>query len=106
MLTIPVIAYCDMIQMWLGLTLPSFAGSELIPPILGTAIFIYGGQPFLKGAVQEVRDRQPGMMLLIGMAITVAFAASAATTFGWLDLDFWWELASLITIMLLRHIAR
>jgi Cu2+-exporting ATPase len=103
LLTIPVIAYSDMIQMWLGLTLPSFAGSELIPPILGTAIFIYGGQPFLKGAVQEVRDRQPGMMLLIGMAITVAFAASAATTFGWLDLDFWWELASLITIMLLGH---
>jgi Cu2+-exporting ATPase len=103
LLTIPVIAYSDMIQMWLGLTLPSFPGSELIPPILGTAIFIYGGQPFLKGAVQEVRDRQPGMMLLIGMAITVAFAASAATTFGWLDLDFWWELASLITIMLLGH---
>jgi Cu2+-exporting ATPase len=103
LLTIPVIAYSDMIQMWLGLTLPSFPGSGLIPPILGTAIFIYGGQPFLKGAVQEVRDRQPGMMLLIGMAITVAFAASAATTFGWLDLDFWWELASLITIMLLGH---
>ena len=103
LLTIPVILYSDMIQMWLGVRLPSFPGSELIPPILGTAIFIYGGAPFLRGAVQEVRDRQPGMMLLIGMAITVAFAASAATTFGWLDLDFWWELASLITIMLLGH---
>jgi P-type Cu2+ transporter len=103
MLTIPVILYSDMIQMWLGVTLPSFPGSELIPPILGTAIFVYGGVPFLRGAVQEVQDRQPGMMLLIGMAISVAFAASAATTFGWLDLDFWWELASLITIMLLGH---
>ena len=103
LLTIPVIAYSDMIQMWLGFGLPTFPGSELIPPILGTAIFIYGGQPFLRGAAQEVRDRRPGMMLLIGMAITVAFAASAATAFGWLDLDFWWELASLITIMLLGH---
>ncbi|HKY48973.1 MAG TPA: heavy metal translocating P-type ATPase, partial [Acidimicrobiia bacterium] len=103
LLTIPVIAYSDMIQMWLGLTLPSFTGSDLVPPILGTAIFVYGGQPFLKGAVQEIRAHQPGMMLLIAMAITVAFAASAATTFGWLELDFWWELASLITIMLLGH---
>jgi Cu2+-exporting ATPase len=70
---------------------------------LGTVIFVYGGSPFLKGAVQEVRDRQPGMMLLIGSAITVAFVASLATTLGWFDLDFWWELAALITIMLLGH---
>jgi len=103
LLTIPVIAYSDMIQMWLGFSAPTFPGSELIPPVLGTVIFIYGGLPFLKGAVQEVRDRQPGMMLLIGMAITVAFGASAATSLGWLDLDFWWELASLISIMLLGH---
>ena len=103
LLTVPVIAYSEMIQMWLGVTVPSFSGSGLIPPLFGTAIFIYGGQPFLKGARQEVRNRQPGMMLLIGMAITVALGASAATTLGWLDLDFWWELASLITIMLLGH---
>jgi Cu2+-exporting ATPase len=71
--------------------------------VLGTAIFLYGGEPFLRGAVQEARDRRPGMMLLIGMAITVAFVASAATTFGLFDLEFWWELAALVTIMLLGH---
>jgi P-type Cu2+ transporter len=102
-LTIPVVLYSDMIQEWFGYTAPPFPGSQWIPPVLGTVIFVYGGSPFLKGAVQEARDRQPGMMLLIGMAITVAFAASAATTLGWFDLEFWWELAALITIMLLGH---
>ncbi|HKX74605.1 MAG TPA: copper-translocating P-type ATPase [Acidimicrobiia bacterium] len=102
-LTVPVVAYSEMIQEWFGYTAPAFPGSEWIAPLLGTAIFIYGGSPFLRGAVQEARDRQPGMMLLIGMAITVAFAASAATTFGLFDLEFWWELAALITIMLLGH---
>jgi P-type Cu2+ transporter len=82
---------------------PFVPGSEWISPVLGTAIFVYGGAPFLKGALQEIRDRRPGMMLLIGMAITVAFLASAATTLGWFDLEFWWELAALITIMLLGH---
>jgi Cu2+-exporting ATPase len=71
--------------------------------VLGTVIFVYGGSPFLKGAVSEIRDRQPGMMLLIGMAITVAFIASAATSVGWFDLEFWWELAALISVMLLGH---
>jgi Cu2+-exporting ATPase len=102
-LTLPVVFYSEMIQEWFGYTAPAFPGSEWIGPILGTIIFFYGGAPFLKGAVQEARDRQPGMMLLIGMAITVAFLASAATTLGWFDLDFWWELAALITIMLLGH---
>jgi len=102
-LTLPVIFYSEMIQEWFGYSAPSFTGSEWIAPILGTIIFFYGGLPFLKGAVQEARDGQPGMMLLIGMAITVAFLASAATTLGWFDLDFWWELAALITIMLLGH---
>jgi Cu2+-exporting ATPase len=102
-LTLPVIAYSEMIQEWFGYTAPSFPGSDWLAPVLGTAIFIYGGSPFLKGAVQEARDRQPGMMLLIGMAITVAFLASAATTLGWFNLEFWWELAALITIMLLGH---
>jgi Cu2+-exporting ATPase len=102
-LTLPVVFYSEMIQEWFGYTAPAFPGSEWIAPILGTIIFFYGGSPFLKGAVQEARDRQPGMMLLIGMAITVAFLASAATTLGWFDLDFWWELAALITIMLLGH---
>jgi Cu2+-exporting ATPase len=92
-----------MIQEWFGYTAPVFPGSKWIPPVLGTLIFVYGGAPFLRGAAQEVRERQPGMMLLIGMAITVAYLASLATTLGWFDLDFWWELAALITIMLLGH---
>ncbi|HEX9846878.1 MAG TPA: copper-translocating P-type ATPase [Acidimicrobiia bacterium] len=103
LLTIPVVFYSETIQGWFGYTAPSFPGSEWISPILGTVIFAYGGSPFLRGAVTEARDRQPGMMLLIGMAITVAFAASAATTFGWFDLEFWWELSALITVMLLGH---
>jgi Cu2+-exporting ATPase len=103
LLTLPVVFFSDTIQGWFGYTAPDFLGSELIAPVLGTLIFLYGGSPFLRGAVQEMRDRQPGMMLLIGMAITVAFLASAATTFGWFDLEFWWELAALITVMLLGH---
>jgi Cu2+-exporting ATPase len=103
LLTLPVVFFSEMIQEWLGYTAPTFPGSEWIAPVLGTVIFIYGGSPFLRGAVEEARDRQPGMMLLIGMAITVAFLASAATTLGWFDLEFWWELAALITIMLLGH---
>ena len=102
-LTLPVVFFSEMVQEWFGYTAPTFPGSDWISPVLGTAIFVYGGAPFLKGAVSEIRDRQPGMMLLIGMAITVAFVASAATTFGWFDLEFWWELAALITIMLLGH---
>ena len=102
-LTIPIIFYSPMIQEWFGYTAPAFPGSEWVGPVLGTVIFIYGGMPFMRGAAQEVRDRQPGMMLLIGMAITVAYLASLATTIGWFDLDFWWELAALITIMLLGH---
>jgi len=102
-LTIPVVFYSETIQDWLGYTAPDLPGSEWISPILGTVIFVYGGTPFLKGAIGEVSDRRPGMMLLIGMAISVAFVASMATTFGWFDLEFWWELAALITIMLLGH---
>ena len=102
-LTIPVVFYSTMVQEWFGYTAPSFPGADWISPVLGTAIFLYGGEPFLRGAVAEARDRQPGMMLLIGMAITVAFVASAATTFGVFDLEFWWELAALVTIMLLGH---
>jgi P-type Cu2+ transporter len=102
-LTLPIVFYSSMIQEWFGYTAPVFPGSEWVAPVLGTVIFLYGGAPFLRGAVQEARDRQPGMMLLIGMAITVAYLASLATTIGWFDLDFWWELAALITIMLLGH---
>jgi P-type Cu2+ transporter len=103
LLSAPVIFWSEMVQGWFGYSAPSFAGSDWIAPVLGTAIFVYGGSPFLKGAWQEATTRQPGMMLLIGMAITVAFLASAATTFGWFELEFWWELAALVTIMLLGH---
>lgn len=102
-LTILVVFYSETIQDWLSYAAPSFPGSEWIGPVLGTFVFFYGGSPFLKGALQEARHRQPGMMLLIGMAITVAFAASLATTAGWFELEFWWELTALITIMLLGH---
>ncbi|MGD2100930.1 MAG: copper-translocating P-type ATPase [Acidimicrobiia bacterium] len=102
-LTLPVLFFSETIQDWFGYAAPSFPGSDWVSPVLGTVIFVYGGTPFLKGAVREARDRLPGMMLLIGMAITVAFVASLATTFGWFDLEFWWELAALITVMLLGH---
>jgi P-type Cu2+ transporter len=102
-LTIPVIVYSAMVQDWLGFRPPAFPGSTWIPPVLGSVIMVYGGAPFLVGAWREARERQPGMMLLIGMAITVAFVASSATTLGFFDLEFWWELAALITIMLLGH---
>ena len=102
-LSIPVFIFSVMLQDLLGYTAPDVPGGEWIPPVLGTVIFIYGGQPFLAGAYHEARSRQPGMMLLIGLAITVAFGASLATEFGAFDLDFWWELAALIAIMLLGH---
>jgi P-type Cu2+ transporter len=103
LLTIPVVLYSEMFQDLLGYTAPTFPGSDWVSPVLGTVIFLYGGWPFLTGAVSELRQRQPGMMLLIGLAITVAFAASWATELGAVDLDFWWELAALISVMLLGH---
>ncbi len=103
LLSLPVVFFSETIQGWFGYTAPSFPGSELVSPVLGTIIFLYGGSPFLRGGWQEAVDRQPGMMLLIGMAITVAFVASATTTLGWFDFEFWWELAALITVMLLGH---
>ena len=102
-LAVPVVIYSEMFQRLLGYHVPDVAGSSWISPILGTVIFLYGGWPFLAGAVSEIRTRQPGMMLLIGLAITVAFVASWATQFGFVDLDFWWELAALIAVMLLGH---
>jgi Cu2+-exporting ATPase len=74
-----------------------------IPFLLGTVVFVYGGTPFLRGGVREIRDRQPGMMLLISLAIVVAYASSLASELGWFDLEFWWELALLIDVMLLGH---
>ncbi|MDQ3952765.1 MAG: heavy metal translocating P-type ATPase, partial [Actinomycetota bacterium] len=102
-LAVPVHYFSAMFQELLGYEAVTFPGSTLIPPVLGTVVFVYGGLPFLTGAVQEARARQPGMMLLIGLAITVAFGASVATELGAFDLDFWWEVSALIAIMLLGH---
>ncbi|MEC5198500.1 Cu2+-exporting ATPase [Arthrobacter sp. PL16] len=104
-LAVPVVAFSPMFTMLFGAMPPEFPGSALIAPILGTVIFVYGGAPFLKGGLTELMSRQPGMMLLIAMAISVAFIASWITTLGigGFDLDFWWELALLVVIMLLGH---
>jgi P-type Cu2+ transporter len=102
-LSIPVVVWAPMIQDWFGYTAPSFPGEQLLAPVLGSIIFFYGGWPFLTGAVQEMRPWRPGMMLLIGMAITVAYVASLATSLGVFDAEIWWELALLIAIMLLGH---
>jgi Cu2+-exporting ATPase len=102
-LTIPVVAYSEMVQEWLGFTPPQFPGSQWVAPVLGTVVFVYGGWPFLEGGLSEARARQPGMMLLISLAILVGFGASAASALGLFDLEFWWELALLIVIMLLGH---
>jgi len=102
-LAIPVVVFSQMFSDLLGYTLPS--GTAWISPVFGIIVFLYGGRPFLTGLYEELRARQPGMMTLIGFAITVAFVASLATSLGIgsLDLDFWWELALLIVIMLLGH---
>ena len=102
-LSIPVLLYSEMLQDWLNFSMPEFAGSGWIPPVLGTIVFIVGGRVFLEGGVQELRDRQPGMMALISLAISVAFVTSLLTTFDVLDMEFWWELVLLIDIMLLGH---
>jgi P-type Cu2+ transporter len=103
LLTIPVVIYSDHLQHWFVYTAPEVPGQAWISPVLGTVIYLYGGWPFLTGAVAEARQRQPGMMLLIGMAITVAYAASLTASLGWFDVEVWWELALLIVIMLLGH---
>ncbi len=102
LLAIPVVVSSEMVQEWFGYEL-TFWGADAIAPVLGTVIFVFGGRPFLTGAVFEIRERTPGMMLLIAVAISVAFAASWAATLGVGDLDFWWELAALIVVMLLGH---
>ena len=102
LLAIPVVVSSEMVQEWFGYEL-TFWGADAIAPVLGTVIFAFGGRPFLTGATYEIRERRPGMMLLIAVAISVAFAASWAATLGVGDLDFWWELAALIVVMLLGH---
>jgi Cu2+-exporting ATPase len=103
LLTVPILFWSEMVQDWLGYAAPSFPLADRIPAIFGLIVFVYGGAPFLKGGVAEVRDRAPGMMLLISLAIVVAFVSSLASEVGLLDLEFWWELALLIDVMLLGH---
>ena len=102
LLTVPIVVTSSMVMDWLGYSL-DFYGFDWIGPVLGSIVFIWAGWPFLSGGVQEARDRRPGMMLLIAMAITVAYGASVANSADWFDEEFWWELAALITIMLLGH---
>jgi Cu2+-exporting ATPase len=103
LLTIPIVAYSPEVQEWLGYRAPVFPGSDWLPAVLGTVIFLYGGLVFLRSATHELRGRQPGMMTLISLAISVALLASWAATLGLFEVDVWWELATLITIMLLGH---
>ncbi len=100
--SIPVLALSPMIQQWLGFEL-AFAGDKYVLAVLSTFIFFYGGYPFLKGLYDEVKDKAIGMMTLIGVAITVAWAYSVAITFGLPGMDFYWEMATLIDIMLIGH---
>src|SRR5688572_17626058 len=103
LLSIPVLLYSEMIQMWLGFTPPAFPGSAWIPFIFSLIVFGYGGVPFLKMAVPEISERKPGMMTLISLAISVAFIYSVAAQFINLGEGFFWELVTLIDIMLLGH---
>jgi Cu2+-exporting ATPase len=102
-LTIPVVLLSADIQEWFGYTIPAYPGSTYVPAILGTIVFVYGGLVFLRGARGEIGDRLPGMMTLISLAIVVAFVTSWAGTLGLFEVEIWWELATLITIMLLGH---
>ncbi len=102
-LTIPPLIWGHMLQNALGYTAPTFTGSHMIPAVFGTLVFVYGGWVFLQGAARELRDRAPGMMTLISLAILVAFLFSAAVTLGFPGMPLWEELASLVTIMLLGH---
>jgi Cu2+-exporting ATPase len=104
LLSVPTIVWAPMIQHWFGYEAPGgSAASRWVPAIFGTLVFGYGGLVFIKGAIGEIRDGLPGMMTLISLAISVAFAFSVAVTFGFPGSDLWWELATLVTIMVLGH---
>jgi len=103
LLSVPVILYSMGLQMMLGISLPAFPGSQWLAPIFSVIVFFYGGLPFLKMAVPELKNRQPGMMTLISLAISVSFIYSLATLFLPGQADFFWELVTLIDIMLLGH---
>jgi len=102
-LTVPILYFSESFENWFGYQAASLPGVAWLVPLLATAIFIYGGMPFLKGALHELADRAAAMMTLISLAITVAFAFSLAVTFGFPGMPFYWELATLIDVMLLGH---
>jgi Cu2+-exporting ATPase len=103
LLSIPTVLWSGMVQHMLAFSAPTFPGSPYIPALFGTAVYFYGGWVFVKGGLRELGDRRPGMMTLISLAITVAFVFSLAVTLGYPGEELWWELASLVTIMLLGH---
>lgn len=103
LLTLPTLVWGHMLQGALGYTAPQFTGSRWIPALFGTLVFAYGGVPFLQGAGRELRDRLPGMMTLISLAIVVAFLFSAGVALGYPGMPLWEELATLVTVMLLGH---
>jgi Cu2+-exporting ATPase len=103
LLSIPVLVYSEALQGWLGYTAPAFPGSEWVTPVFAVIVFAYGGIPFLQMAVPEVRNRKPGMMTLISLAITVALVFSLAALILPGQTGFFWELVTLIVIMLLGH---
>ncbi|MFD3683536.1 heavy metal translocating P-type ATPase [Nocardiopsis sp. NPDC058631] len=104
-LAVPTVGLSTMFASTVGYTVPDVPGAAWVPPVLGTVMYLWGGRPFLTGAVSEARALRPGMMLLIALALTVAFFASWGASLGVLshELDFWWELALLVVIMLLGH---
>jgi Cu2+-exporting ATPase len=102
-LTLLVVFWSGDVQHWFGYHAPTFLGSRLIPAVLGTVILAYGGSVFIKGAWPELSAHQPGMMSLISLALVVAFTASVAAALGFFEVDVWWELSTLITVMLLGH---
>jgi Cu2+-exporting ATPase len=103
LLSIPVLIYSPTLQNWLGYTSPTFTGSDWVTPLFAIVVFFYGGVPFLQMAVPEIRNRKPGMMTLISLAISVAFVYSMASLFLPGQSSFFWELVTLIDIMLLGH---
>ena len=92
LLAIPVLVFSDQIQTWFGYSIDA-GPARFVAPVIGTVIYLWGGQPFLVGGINEAKHRRPAMMLLIALAITVAYLASLASSIGIGDLDFWWELA-------------
>ncbi len=104
LLSIPTILWAPMVQLWFGYEAPGGpAAARWIPAVFGTLVFAYGGWVFVTGAIGEIRNRLPGMMTLISLAISVAFVFSLAVTFGFPGSDLWWELATLVTVMVLGH---